>query len=79
MSICTSEVQIVGGVNDNPHQGEVESSHLGSDLRFDTAMVKVMGTQQAVDGVDGLPLDLPPANRHTVLKLTAYDRRVRFL
>lgn len=42
--IHTSEVQIIGGVNDNPHQGEVESSHLGSDLRFYTAMIKIMGT-----------------------------------
>lgn len=42
--IYTSEVQIVGGVNDNPHQGEVESSHLGSDLGFNTAMIKIMGT-----------------------------------
>lgn len=60
--IYTSEVQIVGGVNDNPHQGEVESSHLGSDLGFNTAMVKIMGTQQAVDGIDGLSLDLSPVH-----------------
>lgn len=59
----TGEVQVVGGVDDNSHQGEVESSHLGSDLRFDAAMIEVMGTQQAVDGVDGLSLDLPPARR----------------
>lgn len=35
----TSKVQIVGGVDDNPHQGEVESSHLGSDFKLDTAVV----------------------------------------
>lgn len=64
----TSEVQIVGGVNDNPHQGEVQSSHLGSDLRFNTAMVKIMGTQQAVDGIDGLSLDFSPVNTHTNFK-----------
>ena len=64
MCIYTSEVQIVGGVNDNAHQGEVESGHLGSDLRFHTAMVKVMGTQQAVDGIDGLSLDLSPVYTH---------------
>lgn len=63
--VYTSEVQIAGGVNDNPHQGEVESSHLGSDLGFNTAMVKIMGTQQAVDGIDGLSLDLSPVNTHT--------------
>lgn len=56
----TSEVQIVGGVDDNPHQGEVESSHLGSDLDLDTAMVQVMGAQQAVDGIDGLSLYFSP-------------------
>lgn len=42
--VFTSKVQIVGGVNDNPHKGEVESSHFGSDLRFITAVVKIMGT-----------------------------------
>lgn len=64
MFVCiyTSEVQIVGGVDDNPHQGEVESSHLGSDLRFNTAMVEIMGAQQAVDSIDGLSLDLSPVN-----------------
>lgn len=35
----TSKVQIVGGVDDNPHQREVESGHLGSDFKLDTAMV----------------------------------------
>lgn len=60
--IHTSEVQIVGGVNDNPHQGEVERSHLGSNLRFNTPVVKIMGTQQAVDGIDGLSLDLSSVN-----------------
>lgn len=67
-SIYTSEVQIVGRVDDNPHQGEVESSHLGSDLGFNTAMVKIMGTQQAVDGIDGLSLDLSPVNTHAHFK-----------
>lgn len=56
----TSKVQIVGGVDDNRHQGEVESSHLGSDLDLDTAMVQVMGAQQAVDGIDGLSLYFSP-------------------
>lgn len=62
MSFCafTSEVQIIGGFDDNPHQGEVESCHLGSDLELDTAMVQVMGAQQAVDGIDGLSLYFSP-------------------
>lgn len=62
VSIHTSEVQIVGGVNNDPHQGQVESSHFGSDLRFNTALVQIMGTQQAVDSIDGLSLDLSPMN-----------------
>lgn len=62
VSFCafTSEVQIIGGVDDNPHQGEVESCHLGSDLELDTAMVQVVGAQQAVDGIDGLSLYFSP-------------------
>lgn len=60
----TSEVQIVGGVDDDAHQGEVESSHLGSDLGFNTAVVQVMGAQQAVDGIDGFPLHLSPVDTH---------------
>ncbi len=60
--VHTSEVQIVGGINDDPHQGEVESSHLGSDLWFNATMVEIMGAQQAVDGIDRLSLDLPPVN-----------------
>lgn len=56
----TSKVQIVGRVDDNPHQGKVESSHLGSDLKFDTAKVQVMGAQQAVDSIDGLSLYFSP-------------------
>lgn len=56
----TSKVQIIGGVDDNAHQGEVESSYLGPDLELDTAMVQVMGAQEAVDGIDGLSLDFPP-------------------
>lgn len=62
MYVClyTSEVQIAGGVNDNPHQGEVEGSHLGSDLRFNTAIVKIMGTQQTVDRIDSLSLHFSP-------------------
>ena len=68
MSVCvcfTSEVQIIGGVDDNPHQGEVESGHLGSDLRFNTTMVEIMRTKQAIDGIDGFSLDLSPVNTHT--------------
>lgn len=56
----TSKVQIVGGVDDNAHQGEVECSHLGSDLQLDATMVQVMRAQQAVDGIDGLSLDFSP-------------------
>lgn len=56
----TSKVQIVSGVDDNAHQGEVESSHLGSDLHLDATMVQVMRAQQAVDGIDGLSLDFSP-------------------
>lgn len=62
----TSKVQIVGGVNDNSHQGEVQSSHLGSDLDLDTAMVQVMGAQQAVDCIDGLSLYLSPVKRFLI-------------
>lgn len=73
MCVCvnvlyTSEVQVVGGVDDNPDQGEVESGHLRSDLRFNTAMVEIMGAQQAVDSIDGLSLDLSPVNKHTHLE-----------
>lgn len=63
--IQTSEVQKIGGVNDDSHQGEVESSHLGSDLGFYAAMVKIMGTQQAVDGIDSLSVDLSPVDTQT--------------
>lgn len=62
--IHTSEVQIVGGVDNDPHQGQVESSHFGSDIRFNTTMVQIMGTQQAIDSIDGLSLDLSPMNTH---------------
>lgn len=63
--VFTSEIQVIGGINDNPHQGEVESSHLGSDLRFNAAMVKIMRAQQAVDGIDGFSLDLSPMKAQT--------------
>lgn len=64
--VFTSKVQIVGGVDDNPHQGEVESSHLGSDLELDAAMVQVMGAQQAVDGIDGLSLHFSPVKKFLI-------------
>lgn len=63
----TCEVKVAGGVNDNPHEWEVERSDLGFDLRFNTAMVKVMGAQQAVDGVNGLSLNLSPVKIERVL------------
>lgn len=58
--IQTCEIQVVGGVNDNAHQGQVEGGHLRSDLTLDAAMVQIVRAQQAEDGVDGLPLDLSP-------------------
>lgn len=66
MHLITSEVQIAGGVNDNPHQRQVEGSHLGSDLRLDTALVKVVGAQETVDCIDGLSLHFTPVKTDAV-------------
>lgn len=66
MYLITSEVQIAGRVNDNPHQRQVEGSHLGSDLRFHTALVKVMGAQETVDCIDSLPLHFTPVKTYAV-------------
>ena len=35
----TCEVQVIDGVDDDAHKGEVECSNLCSDLRFNTAVV----------------------------------------
>lgn len=65
----TCEIQVVGGIYNNPHQGEVERSHFSSDLRFFTAVVQIMATKQAVDCINSLSLDLSPANIDTSSEL----------
>lgn len=62
MFALTCEIQVAGRFYNDPHQGEVETSHFGSDFRFFTALIQIMGTQQAVNCIDGLSLHFPPAN-----------------
>ena len=57
----TGEVQVVEGVDDDAHQGEVESGDPGPHVWARAAVVQVVGGEEAVRGVNGLPLHLPPA------------------
>lgn len=85
LHLFTSEVQVAGRVNDDPHQRQVEGSHLGSDLRFDTALVKVVGAQETVDCIDSLSLHFAPVKTHAVQekctllvrKLVVTDQNIR--